>query len=805
MYVRRFQSDPGDTVLLEIESINILDLTPPASFTGVGSGTVIVVGEFENGPYKTPQQVLGVTDLMRTWGTLGYQYAGAAAAYPSAPVRQADGGLPEYWNGNAFVQMSGLKFSSLIAVRVDTSVGKVEFEAQAYVEGAVEFSYQLTSGQELQLTLATESTTLTASAVLPVGTLYVDSTTGFASSGTIVVDGNTVAYTGVTAGSNPSFTGCSGGSGAVSAGDVVMGGTISTAAETFTGTPAIVDGGSGSYPVSLAGGTLMLAYDSGANFTVTFQSGDNTVAQVASRINAYAGFTFATVASSKLVLTGLLAGKLGNVSVVSGSAGVLAAIGLTGGTTAGGGNVNNINNVAFSEVKTLVEAGITGTRVELNSAGALRVSNTASPGTGALLVASGTTAAGLGFTVGEISTATDNASGTIPAGTIVTNAAATALLVTTQDCPVLAGSPGPYTVPVRFAIDDGSGTIQSANTLTVIQSAPSLGSFAVDNPQATTAALTESQIDAAYAAAIQATTSVNSVTKIANLIVSARQSNTVRSQLRQNALYASDNGSYGRVACVSPPLNTPPSVAMGASAPGVVATRDERVVYCYVGRNTFVPLIGQVGITGGAGFNATGNVDVHSDMLMASICSQLPPEENPGQATTFTTSVNGIETGANVQGFDISDYTAFKAAGIAALRMDEGVAVFQSGVTSVDPTVYPQLVRIARRRMADYIEDSIASPAKQYGKRLSMQARRKALKGEIRGFMARLLNKNSPGRQRIAGYTVTDTDGNSDTTLSAGMYRITTKAKTLPSLDSIVIACTVGDDVDVTEILPANA
>ena len=74
MYVRRYLADPGDAVLLDIESVNILDLTPPASIQGVGSGTVIVVGEFEKGPYNEPQQLLGVTDLARTWGTLGFEH-----------------------------------------------------------------------------------------------------------------------------------------------------------------------------------------------------------------------------------------------------------------------------------------------------------------------------------------------------------------------------------------------------------------------------------------------------------------------------------------------------------------------------------------------------------------------------------------------------------------------------------------------------------------------------------------------------------------------------------------------------------
>ena len=51
------------------------------------------------------------------------------------------------------------------------------------------------------------------------------------------------------------------------------------------------------------------------------------------------------------------------------------------------------------------------------------------------------------------------------------------LLVTTQDVNVVAGEPGPYKVSVRFAVDDGTGVIQNADTLTVVETTPALGSF----------------------------------------------------------------------------------------------------------------------------------------------------------------------------------------------------------------------------------------------------------------------------------------------------------------------------------------
>jgi hypothetical protein len=73
--------------------------------------------------------------------------------------------------------------------------------------------------------------------------------------------------------------------------------------------------------------------------------------------------------------------------------------------------------------------------------------------------------------------------------------------------------------------------------------------------------------------------------------------------------------------------------------------------------------------------------------------------------------------------------------------------------------------------------------------------------------MAQLLNSGNPnGGQRIAGYTVDDITGNTPTTLAMGLFRIVLNVQTLPSLDSIVIQTTIGEQVQVQEVfVPAQA
>ena len=851
VFIRRFLFDPGNEVLLDIESVNILDLEPPSSISGVGTGTVLNVGEFENGPFKIPTEVSGTSDFVNTFGEMGYSYGGVKGNNPCARSRKADGTLlAEAWNGNAFVQLNAKKFKRLICVRVDTSVGAVAFKREAAITGAAAFAYNMEPGQILPLDIGA--------------------------------------------------------------------GNVST---TFSATAATVSTGAGTFPTGFLGGeTLTLGYDGAPNFVVTFLAADQTQVSVISRINQFAGFAFASVGGVNITaFTGLQRGNSAAVRIVSGSAGVLAALGAVAGTTLGTGNVGNIDAVSFSEVKKAVETAVAGTRVEQDSAGRLRVTKTFAAVGDYISVGSAVTATALGFVADQQGTndgipnvrstagtyVTVAATGTltlgvddesnfnvavpigssqavviaainlaagfvmatslsatilglrsrtnggnvrvvgatagiladlglvvstttvpaivasvIPAGTEVTNAAGTAKFVTMQDVLVSAptgGGPspnaapydakaGPYSVKVRHSLDDGTGTSATAGTINKTVTAPDAGSFQLENAVLIAAALTEAAIDAAYADAIDSTLDLNSVARDGNVFYSARQSNQVRRKLRSNVVDASAIGMSGRMAVIRTPLGTTKALAQSRVAePGVGAYRDQRVIFCWPQANSFVPIVARRGLSGGAGFTADGNVDIGADGFMASILSQLPPEENPGQLTAFTGGVNSLETSPNASGLTITDYTNLKASGIAALRVDDGTAIFQSGVTSVDPSVFPSLKNIARRRMADFIQDTLSKRLKGFGKKLSTVARRKAITSEIRQFMNGLLSKDNPASQRIDGYSVDDSSGNTQTTLAQGLFRIILKVRTLASLDSIVLETTIGESVQIDESLPQAA
>jgi hypothetical protein len=728
-FVRRFLTDPGEDVLLEIESVNILDLEPQASITGVGTGTVLCLGEFEDGPYNTPTEVTSATDLKQTFGTFGYTYGGVVGSNPCALERHSDSAIAaEYWNGNGIVQLSGKKFKRLVICRVDTSVGQVSFTRCAFLTGVAAWRYNLEPAQ------------------------------------TLVFNSG--------------------------AGDLTS---------TFNATAAVVTGVAGAFPTLFVGGeTLTLGWDAEPNFTVTFLSTDQSNAQVAARINQYAGFTFCTLSGGQLRFTARQKGTGSAVRIVSGSAGVLTALGLSAATTNGTGNVANIDAVTIAEVHTVCSTTDPNVAVTQDNQGRIRMTNTGVPGTGTLVISATSTATAFGFPLGTTASAASGTAGVLPAGTRVRNGGGTEW-VTTQATTITAASAGPYTVLVRPALDDGSVLTAGAGTVTVMYDQPDIGAFTVINLMPLSAALTEAQLDVRYQTALDSTLDLNTVAKEVNITFSARQSNAVRRALKQNALDASANGLFGRMTCIRPPLGVTRTVAESTTVePGIGAYRDQRVVYCYPGARTLVPIIATRGTAAGKGFTVDGIVDVGADGFAASIMSQLPPEENPGQQTPFLTAVVGLESSPNAAGFTIVDYTNFRRLGIAALRIDGGEAFFQSGVTSVDPQVHPNLRNIARRRMADYIQDSLAARTKASSKKLNTVARRKAIAGEIRAWMNSLLSTQNRDAARIDSYSL-DLSANVPRTLGLGMYRLILNVRTLSSLDSIVLQTTIGESVEISE------
>lgn len=833
IFIRRFEFDPGIEVFLEIESVNVLDLEPPGSITGVGTGTALLVGEFENGPFNLPTEVTSATDLANTFGGFGFTYAGITGNNPCARSRKADGAItPEAWNGNGIISLNGKKFRRLLLARVDTSVGAEQFNRLAWLRGGALFSYALTPGGTLLYGdgVTAYTTTFTAAAALitsGVGvypTLFtggetltlmhddvqvvvvfqaadqtqaqvvarIDAAMGYSTAATdagggvtelrsavlgtlgsiqvVALSASVAVATGFVAGAVVLGTGNVGNILLVKPSEIDA--AVNTTTAGLIRVPQLNDGSlrmeNRGAPLTgelqVTGGTVQLALGFATAQNAAWQDVPTqvTIPQVDASVTAALGFTIVLLGDLKTV--------------------VVSAAGVYPTAFVGGEQIT-------IQVGNNAPVIVTFTAADQTQAQVIARINTALGYTGAAsLSATRTAIAGLG---------TNNTS--IPAGTIVRNAGGNQWL-TMQTTEVSASNPGPYSLRVRPVVDDGTVLAAAVVTVTQLQTPVQSAAWGVTNPLAFTAALTEGQIDAAYATALTSTLNPTSIASIANLVWSARQSNAVRGALRQNAIDASGAGLFGRMAAIRPPLGTTRATAKSnAVQPGVGAYRSQRVIYCFPGVQTFVPAIATKGTAGGFGYTADGVIDTGADGFMVSICSQLPPEENPGQLTTFSLGALGVEkNNPDVQNLTINDYIAFRASGIAAPRVDGGVMIFQSGVTSVDPAVQPNLRNIARRRMADFIQDSLALRMKAFGKKLNTRTRRANIVGEIRAFMNVLLSPGNAAAQRIDGFRLDPVTGNTPNTLALGIFRIILDVRTLSSLDAIVLQTTVGENVDVT-------
>jgi len=143
-FIRRFTSLPSLAVLLAVSGVVLVDAPPARPVNAAPFGKICVVGEFEDGEFNTPTDLLTSQDQATKFGLFGYTYGSSKYQYPCA--KQSGGSEP--WNGSAWVQTTKLVFGGgLTFCRVDTSIGQVTLTPRAFVQGTVKAPFALDHGQ----------------------------------------------------------------------------------------------------------------------------------------------------------------------------------------------------------------------------------------------------------------------------------------------------------------------------------------------------------------------------------------------------------------------------------------------------------------------------------------------------------------------------------------------------------------------------------------------------------------------------------------------------------------------------------
>lgn len=282
-----------------------------------------------------------------------------------------------------------------------------------------------------------------------------------------------------------------------------------------------------------------------------------------------------------------------------------------------------------------------------------------------------------------------------------------------------------------------------------------------------------------------------------NIIYAARHSGVINSQIKTNV----ENTSMvltGQMGVIAPELQTGPQSGVSSNSyPGVGANRSERVVYTYPCVTTFIPeAVGSTIKLVTSLTTTDGIINVGMDGYVASLMSNLAPELNIGQiAAPVPTLLGTILSVQDNLGLSMNNYIAFKALGVAAVRSQSPYGPFiQSAITS---SLVPGQTAINRRRMADFIEDSIASALLPFDKLPLTNALMDSAAGEVTAFLDGLLSPNNPAAQRIADYKVDDKSGNTPDLLAQGIFVINVSVRTLATADFIVLQFNIGPGVEI--------
>jgi len=303
-------------------------------------------------------------------------------------------------------------------------------------------------------------------------------------------------------------------------------------------------------------------------------------------------------------------------------------------------------------------------------------------------------------------------------------------------------------------------------------------------------------VDAVYLTSIDAMVSDLAPVSDVNVIISARTSALIRNKLKSHVLDSSSR-SLGRMAIIVPELTVQTTTSVvGDADPGVGANRAERVIYSWPGVVTSVPEAVGFRLKTADGLTTTdGLLDVPFNGYFASVLSNLPVERNPGQAAapvpTILASVLGIQRG--VSKLELNDYITLRERGVAALRLDRNSGpIIQSGITT---SLTSGEKNINRRRVADYIQDSLAAALTPFSKLPLTTQNKDSAVSVVDAFLSELKSDNNPAAQRIADYSVDDQSGNTPDLERKGIFVIIVRVRSLATGDFIVLQTEVGEGV----------
>lgn len=671
---RRFGFFPGTEVITQIEGVVIVDLPPPGTISGVGTGTVGIVGEFTDATYGVAVSSTGIVTGNPQPTEI---FSGQDLLNKGGPF---DSTIGEFGGdqGNAFATLRNKRFARLIIVPIDNITP---------VAGGM-------GGVRVWRDLPTNQSATVAQPIVPVPGAVVEAGREFRNGANRVRNAKRFVFT-----------------------DTIAYHAGTDGAVTPVGLPAV---------------------------TQTFDS-----------------------------LTGLFTTVVRSDGTVGVRVGDILVVGVIGAAGAQGTDAATLRVSAITDADTLVLERMDGSNFTVSNwiAGTL-----------------------LAWRLHIASTA--DSSGVLGNnGLVLSGAGGYQVPVRPLDATIAVG------LALTPAIVPPAGTANSYDPLSGLtaKAHPSQALTYDANVHAPNAAA-NATLGTRYKAALDACLDDNYPARDINIMVSSRKYSVTRVDLKTHVLTASDRG-LTRTACLAPSLDTVTlATVLGDADPGVGANRSDRLTYSWPGAIHSVPEAVGISIaTADAKTTTDGILDDSFDGWLASILSNLAPERNPGEATPTTATVLspvlGFQRGAPKLG--MNEYIQLRQKGVAALRLDKTAGpIVQSGITT---SLVAGQKNIFRRRMADFIQDSIAGRLVQFAKQPLTQQLKDGAVTEVVAFLNELLSPNNPAAQRIDAFQVDDRSGNTPTLTAQGIFVIIVRVRLTPTADFIVLQTEIGEGVTISQ------
>lgn len=836
---------PNDAQLAELSRVWIVDNVVGESPLGTGEMPVIAIGETENGyTFRTgsdgakyrgggvfaPLRVYSAADFYAKFGRLGFTTEDGPSR--GAVARRSGGN--KLWNGNLFVNLSGLEFNRLIIGRVDNSAGSVTFRRHAALKGG-KGPFDLEPGdivtfQRNGVTNVTSTFNAAAAQIVGIGGTY---PTGFTGGETLVIQVDDDAPKTITMTSAEQLL-----ADVIARINLVMAATIASNVGGELALSSVIRGTDGR--IQVTGGTALATlglvstpvqnvwtftvnavtaglytlryqvYVNGilTNFDANYTAGGGeTVTQLRGFMLTNGattgwldlpGATGVTVAASgvaQITITGAANVKIISATVAAEpTPGDITVVETTPGQytdQSGTGNVGNIDSVTATEAATIIDAGA-NLAAFLDDDGYLWVGEDGTPITGTLQATAGVYAT-LGFST-TISNANSATKVTIPAGTRVKDSTTGTYWCTLEDyeTEVLGGG---YDLKVRPWEDLDTALTSAPSGIDTVTDMP-FGYWSVTNA-AQVNRLSATQLNIRYKEAMERTLDANSAASAGRIIFSARSSAQIDTYLLENALASASAGTLAPRRCiVSPPVGTTIEDALASSGVGVGTNRNDRRIYAFPGVRKLVEEIASVGEAPGVGFTESGIVETTACALYAFVRAKLPAERSAGESPNAneigplsTYGIVGLESAYDSSQGGTSliseDYVAFKAGGIVALnRVDDLGFWFQSDVSSVDPTIDKARAPASRGFLFDEIAYQIWRISIPFKAKLTRPTEIRALVQVLTGYLNTMQAPSQPERSRIAAYSISMES--TDNQLANGLVLMKLQVQRYAHIESIV-------------------